>query len=301
MSESGIKISFSDGLALAGLILAVVLVVLDKAGKLKPGPMLFVLLAVAFIMTMPLALGNPWVSEASSGMIRFTRSVLLICACATIFSSLAVWIAGGSEVSATSPKTESPKQITQEPPKQNAPQSQVVTPSPVEHPSTPKPITREPATPEQIAEALANRIKTQAPVIQRPDYGNLKERTISLANDIMRDLHMHGYPQDRLGGRKYPEPPMVIKQMPTDRDGISEWISSRSGYFFFRFFERTLEIKNELAQFHLRDKRLDDLLERYAALPTKQLTAERRVDYPILPQDIQEVADQLSLLADQIK
>jgi hypothetical protein len=93
MSEGGIKISFSDGLALAGTIVAILLLVLDKAGKLKPGPMLFLLLAIAFLMTLPLAIGNAWVADEALGTItKFTRGLFFVCLSATGFSLIAVWI-----------------------------------------------------------------------------------------------------------------------------------------------------------------------------------------------------------------
>jgi hypothetical protein len=43
------EVSFSDSLAIAAIALTTILVVLDKAGKLK-GPILFVLLGLAFAM-----------------------------------------------------------------------------------------------------------------------------------------------------------------------------------------------------------------------------------------------------------
>lgn len=92
MPDDGFKISLSDGLAVAGLVLAILLAVLDKAEKLKSGPMLFLLLTLAFVMTLPLAIGNAWVVGAGSIVAKVTRSLLLIFMSATVFSSIAVWI-----------------------------------------------------------------------------------------------------------------------------------------------------------------------------------------------------------------
>jgi len=71
------KVSFSDGLAIAGLILAIVLVVLDKAGKLK-GPRLLALLGVAACMAIPLLFSVPWVSDSQPGLVLFARRALMI-------------------------------------------------------------------------------------------------------------------------------------------------------------------------------------------------------------------------------
>ena len=89
------KISLSDGLAIAGAILAVVLIVLDKAEKLK-GPMLLVLLATAALMTVPLALGNAWVSEATTGALRFTRGMFMIFLVGLVYSAISIWISTDS-------------------------------------------------------------------------------------------------------------------------------------------------------------------------------------------------------------
>jgi len=86
-----LKISFSDGLAVAGIVSGIILVALDKAGKLK-GPLPVVLLAVAALMTLPLAIGNPWVAEAASGALRLSRGMLLVFAVGLIYSALLMWI-----------------------------------------------------------------------------------------------------------------------------------------------------------------------------------------------------------------
>jgi hypothetical protein len=89
-----LRFAFSDKLALAGLVLAIVLVVLDKAGKLK-GPMLLLLLAVAAVMTLPLALGNPWVSDATPTTLKFARGMLMVCVISLLYAGIAVWITTG--------------------------------------------------------------------------------------------------------------------------------------------------------------------------------------------------------------
>jgi hypothetical protein len=85
------KLDFTTGLAVFGFILAIILVVLDKAGKLK-GPMLLVLLGVAAVMALPLAIGNSWVIGAANGMMRFSRGALLVFSMGTLYSLFAIWI-----------------------------------------------------------------------------------------------------------------------------------------------------------------------------------------------------------------
>jgi hypothetical protein len=89
-------ISYSDGLAIGAIILTMVLLVLDKAGKLK-GPILFWLLAFAALMTMPLVFRNTWVLRSPNGTARAFRTACLLCAAASVYSGLAAWIATGEE------------------------------------------------------------------------------------------------------------------------------------------------------------------------------------------------------------
>jgi hypothetical protein len=89
------KISFSDGFAFFGLAAAIVLVVLDKAGKLK-GPLLLVLLAIAILMVVPVAVGNSWVLSPSSGQIRFARGALCVFVLVVIYFALAIWVSSGT-------------------------------------------------------------------------------------------------------------------------------------------------------------------------------------------------------------
>jgi hypothetical protein len=86
-----LRISFSDSLAVIGIAATIILVALDKAGKLK-GPVPIMLLGIAALMTLPLAVGNSWVSDATSTMLSFARGMLLICAVGSIYSCLLMWI-----------------------------------------------------------------------------------------------------------------------------------------------------------------------------------------------------------------
>jgi hypothetical protein len=84
------KISFSDCIGLAGIVFAIVLVVLDKAGKLKGG-WLYGLLCVAGIMTLFLAVGNEWVMDAPAKW-SIWRGALMVCLVGLAYSGIAIWI-----------------------------------------------------------------------------------------------------------------------------------------------------------------------------------------------------------------
>ena len=70
-------LTFDRVLAFVGLIVAIILIVLDKAQKLKQ-PVLFILLAVAAFMTLPLAFGNSWVKDTPWGMLKFSKVMLML-------------------------------------------------------------------------------------------------------------------------------------------------------------------------------------------------------------------------------
>jgi len=100
------RILFSDVVGIGGIALATVLLVLDKAGKLKGG-WLFGLLCVAAAMTLFIALGNTWVMDAPQKWMLWRRA-LMVCFVALTYSGLAIWIGGPkgkseSEGSATEP------------------------------------------------------------------------------------------------------------------------------------------------------------------------------------------------------
>jgi hypothetical protein len=105
------RFSFSDIIGVAGMVLAFVLIVLDKAGKLK-GHWLYILLAVAAFMTLFIAIGNTWVMDAALGW-RIWRGSLMFCTVVLTYSGIALWISpvprSGSE-SAAAPLT-SPKKL----------------------------------------------------------------------------------------------------------------------------------------------------------------------------------------------
>jgi hypothetical protein len=86
-----VEITLDRALAIAGIVAAIVLVVLDKAGKLR-GPALLVLLGVAALMTLPLGLGNSWIKDTPWGMLKFSKMTLIVSIVAVCYSACAVWI-----------------------------------------------------------------------------------------------------------------------------------------------------------------------------------------------------------------
>ncbi|MGO9864055.1 MAG: hypothetical protein ACLPLR_10635 [Terriglobales bacterium] len=90
-----LRTSFSlDGVGIAGIILAIVCLVLDKAGKLKGG-LLIGLLCLAGVMTLFLAIGNSFVLDAPTKW-KLWRGLLTFSLVAFVYSGLAIWISGGS-------------------------------------------------------------------------------------------------------------------------------------------------------------------------------------------------------------
>lgn len=85
------KVSFSDVIGVAGIALAILLVVLDKAGKLKGG-WLYGLLFMAGVMTLFIAVGNEWVTDAPAKW-RLWRGLFMCCIVGLTYSGLAIWIA----------------------------------------------------------------------------------------------------------------------------------------------------------------------------------------------------------------
>jgi hypothetical protein len=78
-----------------------------------------------------------------------------------------------------------------------------------------KPTPRATATPTSISPQPAPTV-----VVQLPSIGNLRQRAITLSNEIMEDLYMHGWigwlPHQAL-------PPAMVIPIPNDAEGIHQW------------------------------------------------------------------------------
>lgn len=143
------------------------------------------------------------------------------------------------------------------------------------------------------------------PVIETaPAFGNIKERAIALSEEIMQDLYMHGW-NERDPRVPHVMPPVEHMKMPPAAtvEQMEDWNRRRSNKFRFTFFARVLDIRNEFAQLHLRDKRLDQLVdeeERVAQANEQLAAAGKQGQINILPQEIEEVAERLKVLAVQV-
>lgn len=84
------RVSFSDGLAIGGGILSILLVVFDKAGKLK-GRLLYVLLAFAVAMALPLCFSLPWVANSPTASVMSFRRALLVSLLVIAWAILCAW------------------------------------------------------------------------------------------------------------------------------------------------------------------------------------------------------------------
>jgi hypothetical protein len=146
-------------------------------------------------------------------------------------------------------------------------------------------------------------VPTRPAVQLAPTFGNLKERTLALSQEIMEDLSRHGWREKQPVDRRSPN-----FHMPdvTDIEGLQKWIQTRSIHFRFRFLNRVIDLRNEFSQLHLRDERLDRFIESEGMIEQanqmmrqQNLAGMRQID--ILPQQIEEVAERLVVLANQIK
>lgn len=139
------RVSFSDAIGIVGIILTVVFLVLDKAGKLKGGWLLGLLL-VAGAMTLFIAIGNPWVLDAPPRW-KIWRGALMFSVVALTYSGASIWVASG-------PATSS---------EQQASNSAV----PVQHAGSPTPETV--ASDTQLVPQTHATSKPEQPQIRRPN------------------------------------------------------------------------------------------------------------------------------------
>lgn len=83
-------------IGLFGIVITVILLVVDKAGKLK-GPVLYLLLAFAACMTVPLLFVIPWVRNAPPGAAVVVRRLIAVCTVAVVYLLLTDWVLTGSK------------------------------------------------------------------------------------------------------------------------------------------------------------------------------------------------------------
>ena len=85
------RLSFSDGLAVFALIVTIILLVLDKAEKLK-GAILIWLLAFCAVLAVPMLFSMPLVSDASTTLQVVFRRTLAASLLVAVWASVVLWI-----------------------------------------------------------------------------------------------------------------------------------------------------------------------------------------------------------------
>jgi len=139
--------------------------------------------------------------------------------------------------------------------------------------------------------------------VQLPPTGNIKQRSIALSKEIMNDLYIHGWRQQP----NAPQSDSFIQRMPIAPDEFIKWAEKRSRFFWFRFITRVIDIRNELSQLHLSDERLDDTLKSIGVkmAANNQFIKGEYLGFQnenrIIPLQIEEIAQRLKILSDQIK
>jgi hypothetical protein len=133
--------------------------------------------------------------------------------------------------------------------------------------------------------------------------GNLKQRTYDLASEIMNNLCAHGLdgPNCYEFRQKYGRPTV---QIPTDPDEIGKWMQNRYLYFRLRYRDRVIEVRDEFAQLHIRDKQLEDFFKYESEMEAadRLIMAKDPSAHPsfMFVQSLEQVALSLRALADQI-
>ncbi len=151
---------------------------------------------------------------------------------------------------------------------------------------------------EILNEILANQsVSSQS----ASGFGNISDRAIDVANKITNDLYTRGWRDP-----KYPSKGGIsLEQVPNTPKGIEEWTRSVSAFFRFRDLINVVKIRNEYAQLHLRDARLDEFLTLEGATEqgSQMVIANPYSDpaYILYPQEIEEIADRLKILANNTR
>lgn len=135
--------------------------------------------------------------------------------------------------------------------------------------------------------------------------GNLKDRAVSLAQEIMLDLYNFGFPVNPASPVKVPANRLTpIIKIPDGPNGYKHWSQVRSFAFRTRYLKSVHTIREEFAQFHIVNGDLDDVLQwidhldeedRKRNLPAV-VTSDRDILIFIIP-----IADNLIKMADQLR
>lgn len=136
-------------------------------------------------------------------------------------------------------------------------------------------------------------------IVQAPSTGNLKQRANDLADDILVKLYRRGWPQHLKIRQEKLLPIIIIRQLPNDPVEHAKWLTYTSIQFRHEFLERIINIKAEFDKLHLKDQRLDDFIK-YEKI-NEDVNKKSNIGHSIiLPSQIEDIADRLRLLSDQI-
>jgi hypothetical protein len=263
-------LSFDKAAFLIGTILAILLVVLDKAGKLTNKPALMFMLLVCAVLTLPLALHNGLVQSGSRAW-KWWKACVSVAVVLCAYGALMIWIADAKGESKEPPP----------PPERASAESKQAKPT--------KSVTRHAGTPRNVI------IQTATP------YGNLQQRAMNLAQAIFDDLYVWGWDDNPLG-QLHPSPGKTqMKKRPRSGPEVAEWDHNRVSGFLMRYGSQVIELRDEFAQLHIRDAELDSVLGRLEPKPEPGMTAiwAGRNSDRIMVMDIKTITTSLTNLARQ--
>ncbi|HZL66429.1 MAG TPA: TIGR04086 family membrane protein [Candidatus Limnocylindrales bacterium] len=139
-----------------------------------------------------------------------------------------------------------------------------------------------------------DKVKTPASttvVIPPVSSGNLKERTLSLANELNGFV---AYRRNVLEDRYAREVKPGENRWPV----YKSWDESTSGWYRQRYEQQVLSIVPELAAIHLRDQRLDGDLETIKSIEQIEQLTGNRTSVNLFT--IQEISERMTFLANSI-
>ena len=134
-----------------------------------------------------------------------------------------------------------------------------------------------------------------------PVYGNLKGRLIGLALEILDDLCTHGWRSLDIKMKTQCRDSVFgeLEVVPNSWEQREIWTHARSHFFIYRFLPRVIKIRDECAELHFKNERLDESLN--AIKGSERIRVMTNRELPILPQAIEDISAQLQVLAEQIK
>ena len=151
--------------------------------------------------------------------------------------------------------------------------------------------------PEQILAAVRAMAKNAPKPTQQPQttigspYGNLAARCTELGNAIIAAM------DERAKSR--PDPG-------TNRQAYNEWYRLNDGvYFHAPYYRQVSKIRQELADLHIDDQRLDELVQKHEqGFAARQQNPQAAIDSPpmfhLSIEELREIGERLKFLATQI-